>query len=113
MSFIIGILLGGAVVVFALQNVAPVMVTFLGWSFQGPLAFIVIVAVLVGIVISLLMSISAFFKGMMTESKLNHNNHALRKELDDHKVMLADAHAKLAQGGTVLTHTKEETTTVM
>ncbi len=113
MSFIIGILLGGAVVVFALQNVAPVMVTFLSWSFQGSVAFIVIVSVLIGVVINMLFSASAFLKGMLTESKLNRNNHDLRNELDDHKVMLADAHAKLAQSPNTVMYTTEETTTTV
>ncbi len=81
--------MGGAVVVFALQNGAPVMVTFLGWSFQGSIGFIVVASVLAGILISLLLSASAFFKGMMTESRLNNNNHALRKELDSNKAELA------------------------
>jgi hypothetical protein len=101
------------VVVFALQNVAPVMVTFLGWSFEGPIAFIVIVAALVGVIISMLFSVSTFFRGMMAESKLNNNNHALRKELDESKAELAHVHAKIAQGGKMVSYTTEETTTTV
>ena len=97
MLFIIGIILGAAVVIFALQNLAPVMVTFLGWSFEGSIALIVILSLFAGIVISLLFSLSSFIKGMITESKLKGHNEALRKELDQHKVMLEDANKKIVE----------------
>jgi uncharacterized integral membrane protein len=96
MTLIIGILLGGAVVIFALQNVATVMVTFLGYQFQGSLALIVILSILAGILISLLFSLSAFIQGMMSESRLKRHNNTLQRELDDHKVLLDEANKKLA-----------------
>lgn len=95
MLFIIGIVLGGAVVIFALQNLSPVMVTFLGWSFEGSIAFIVLIALFAGIVVSLLFSLSSFISGMMAQSKLKGHNDALRKDLDQHKEMLQEAHQKI------------------
>jgi uncharacterized integral membrane protein len=95
MLFIIGIALGGAVVIFALQNLAPVMVTFLGWSFEGSIALIVLAALFSGVVISLLFSLSSFISGMMAQSKLKGHNEALRKDLDQHKEMLQQAHQKI------------------
>ncbi len=97
MLFIIGIVLGGAVVIFALQNLSPVMVTFLGWSFEGSIAFIVLIALFAGIVISLLFSLSSFISGMMAQSKLKGHNDALRKDLDQHKEMLQQAHQKIVE----------------
>lgn len=97
MTFIIGILLGGAAVIFALQNVGTIMVTFLGWQFEGSIALIVIISLLAGIVISLLFSLSAFIQGMISESRLKRHNEALRRELDDHKAMLDEANKKLAE----------------
>lgn len=102
MTFIIGILLGGAVVIFALQNVASVMVTFLGYHFEGSIAFIVIVSLFAGILISLLFSLSAFIQSMLTESKLKGHNDALRRDLDEHKALLDQANKKLAETPTVV-----------
>lgn len=111
MSFIIGILLGALVVIFALQNTMSVMVQFLGWGFEGSVALIVLLSMAVGVVISLLFSMPSFIKGMMAESKLHRRNQELHKELEDHKVMLAQATKPLAPGDVVV-HTVEETTTV-
>ncbi len=97
MTLIIGILLGGVAVIFALQNLAPVMVSFLGWNFEGSIALIVIIALLAGIIISLLLSLSSAITGMLNESRLKRHNESLKKELDEHKVMLADAHQKIAE----------------
>lgn len=97
MALIIGIIMGAGVVIFALQNVQTVMVTFLGWGFEGSLALIVILALLAGIIISWLMAIPAFIKNMMSESRLRGHNEALRSELDVHKQKLAETEGKLAE----------------
>jgi hypothetical protein len=47
----------------------------------------------------------------MAESKLHRRNQELHKELEDHKVMLAQATKPLAPGDVVV-HTVEETTTI-
>ncbi len=41
---IIGLLLGGAAVIFALQNITAVTVTFFSWQFEGSLAMIVLIS---------------------------------------------------------------------
>jgi uncharacterized integral membrane protein len=97
MTLILGLILGAGFVVFALQNTQMVMVTFLGWGFEGSVAIIVIAALLAGIIISLLMSIPGAIRGMMNESNLRGNNAALRRELDDHKEKLDDAHRTIAE----------------
>jgi uncharacterized integral membrane protein len=97
MTFIVGIVLGGAMVIFALQNLAPVMVSFLGWNFEGSVALIVLISMLAGVIISLLFSLSSAITGMLNESRLKRHNESLKKELDDHKVMLAEAHQKIIQ----------------
>ncbi len=97
MTLIFGILLGGAAVVFALQNLAPVMVSFLGWNFEGSVALIVLISMLAGVIISLLFSLSSAITGMINESRLKRHNESLKKELDEHKVALADAHQKIAE----------------
>lgn len=97
MTFIIGIVLGGAVVIFALQNLAPVMVSFLGFNFEGSVALIVLISMLIGVLVSLLFSLSSAISGMMNESRLKRHNESLKKELDEHKVMLSEANRQIAQ----------------
>ena len=55
MIFIIGIILGAVVVVFILQNIAPVSVVFLGWNLDGSLSVIVLLAIVAGMLISWLL----------------------------------------------------------
>jgi len=96
MTFIIGIIIGGGLVVFALQNLAPVMVTFFGWNIEGSVAVIVVIAFLAGVVVSLLFSVAATIGGMLNESRLKKHNSKLQQNLDDHKVALGEAERKLA-----------------
>ena len=51
------------VVVFAVQNATLVTVDFLFWEFQSSLALLILVSLAVGIIISLLVSLSARLKG--------------------------------------------------
>ncbi len=97
MALILGLLLGAGFVVFALQNTQMVMVTFLGWGFEGSVAIIIIAALLAGIIISFLMSIPGAIRNMMKESNLRGHNEALRRELEEHKMKLDDAHRTIAE----------------
>ena len=54
---IIGIVLGAAGLNFALQNTAPVTVSFFAWQFTAPLAFVILGSVAVGLVIAALMMV--------------------------------------------------------
>lgn len=54
---IIGILVGAIIIIFAIQNIAVVSVTFLVWQFEGSLALILVLAVAAGMVLSSLLSI--------------------------------------------------------
>ncbi len=94
--FIIGSILGAAVVVFILQNITPVSVSFLSWQFDGSLAVIVILAVLAGMVISWLLSIP----DMLKISDLKSHNKKLQKDLEIHKQKLSETEGKLSQAET-------------
>lgn len=110
MTFIIGIFLGGAVVIFALQNLEPIMVSFLGFNFEGSVALIVLISMLVGVLVSLLFSLSSSISGMMNESRLRRHNESLKKELDEHKVLLSEANRQLVEkpvDTVVITEVKE------
>jgi uncharacterized integral membrane protein len=53
--YLLTALVGAAAAVFALQNVDPVVIRFLGWRIEGaPLALVIMVSVLAGIVLTAL-----------------------------------------------------------
>lgn len=52
--FILGLLLGAVAVVFSLQNVTIVTVSFFNWQLEGSLAVILLSAIASGIVVCLL-----------------------------------------------------------
>lgn len=64
--FILGLVLGGVAVIFALQNTAVITVSFISWNFSGSLSVILSLAVLSGILATLLIilpeSVSNYFK---------------------------------------------------
>ncbi len=78
---ILGLLLGAVVVVFAIQNITPVTVTFLTWDFHGSLALVLVLAVVVGILISILVSLPDVVRKSLMISKLKSANTKLNDEL--------------------------------
>lgn len=69
-------------VMFALQNIVPVRVTFLTWTFEGSLALILFVALIVGALVSVLISVPNILKGRWTISRLRKEIVALTAEID-------------------------------
>lgn len=99
---IIGIILGAAVVVFMIQNLASVSISFLAWQFDGSLALIVILAILLGMVISWLLSIPDMFR----ISNLRSHNRRLEQDLEAHKQKLSETQQKLVQAQQTVTEEK-------
>ncbi len=81
---ILGILLGAAAVLFALQNVTVITVSFFAWHLQGSLALILLVSIGVGMIISLLIilpeSISNYFNFRRLKKENANLEEALRKQ---------------------------------
>ncbi len=61
-SLILGIILGALTVIFALQNVAVITVSFLAWEITAPLAFVLLGTALSSVVITLLMLIPSLVR---------------------------------------------------
>ncbi len=59
----IAVLVIAAVVIFSVQNAAPVSVAFLMWKFGASLAVIVFLAFVIGIVVAALFSLALRLKG--------------------------------------------------
>lgn len=82
--FILGLLLGGISVIFALQNELIVTVAFFQWQLTGPLSVILISAIISGIVITLLIllpeSVSNYFKYRSLKKEIEKLHEELRKQ---------------------------------
>lgn len=93
MPFIIGVILGAATLVFAIQNLTIVAVNFLGWHTEGNLALILIVAVLIGMILSWIFSIPQ----LLRLSDLYSRNKKLANRLDEKELELSETKGKLSQ----------------
>ncbi len=82
--FIIGLFLGAVAVMFALQNVMVVTVTFFQWHITSSLAVIFIAAMLGGILFTLLLvlpeSVSSYFKSKRLKKEILGLQEELRKQ---------------------------------
>ncbi|MDD4989230.1 MAG: LapA family protein [Candidatus Pacebacteria bacterium] len=83
--FILGLLLGGVAVLFALQNVAIVTVTFFNWQLEGSLAVILLLAVSAGIVIMLLLILPGAIDNYFSYRRLQKENNKLAEALRKQK----------------------------
>ena len=72
-------------VMFALQNIVPVRVTFLTWTFEGSLALVLFVALIVGALVSSLVSIPTILKGRWAVNGLKKQIAPLEVERADSK----------------------------
>jgi len=90
MVFIIGLLLGAAVVLFILQNVVPVTVTFLVWQFSGTIAALVLLAVIAGVLIGLMLALPAILNKEFKNANLKKHNKKLEDDLEEHKQRMID-----------------------
>ena len=84
-SLLIGIILGALSVIFALQNVAVITVTFLAWQITGPLAIIMLATLISGVVITLLVLLPNLLKDDMYLNVLKQQKKELEDELAKHK----------------------------
>jgi len=80
---IIGLILGAMTIIFAAQNTATITVAFLAWQFNGPLALVIVLAVVAGILIcSFLSWPDAIRKRFMIYSLKNKNEELKEKVID-------------------------------
>ena len=82
---IFGILIGGAAVVFALQNTVAITVTFFAWQLGGSLSTILILAVLAGVLASLLIVLPEGISNYFQYRKLKKENTKLEELLRKQK----------------------------
>ena len=67
--FLIGAAAAVIAIVFALQNAAPVTVSFLFWKFEASLALVLLLTFALGVVVSALISIPVLMKRRSSDPK--------------------------------------------
>lgn len=92
MLFLLGLALGILAVIFTLQNVDVITVSFFSWHITGSLAVILLFTILSGVLIALLMvlpqSIGTYFEARTLRKRIKQ----LEGELEHQKQMTAFAH---------------------
>lgn len=88
---IIALLIAIIAVIFALQNLAAVTVTFLFWSIHGSLALVLLVTLTSGVLISLLASMPGLIRGKWTSSKEKKRLVTLESERNNYKSRAEEA----------------------
>ncbi len=79
-SLIVGILLGGVAVLFALQNTATITVVFLSWDITAPLSFLLLACLLGGIIATLLALIPFLFRDELAARNLRREKKTIEDE---------------------------------
>lgn len=62
LSLILAMIIAVLAVIFALQNSVPIVINFLPWEFQGSLALILLITLVLGVLIGLLVSVPSIFR---------------------------------------------------
>jgi len=83
--FVIGLLLGVVSVIFALQNIAVVTISFFSWQLTGSLALILLLAITSGILIAILLLLPEFINNYFKYKNLKRENKNLAEELRKQK----------------------------
>lgn len=78
-SLILGLIVGAASVIFALQNIFPVTVVFLAWEVTASLAVLIALSILVGIILCALLSIPESISNALEISRLKKENKKLQE----------------------------------
>lgn len=77
---ILGLVIGAVSVVFVLQNITPITVTFLTWHLDGSLAVILLLALISGMLMSALILLPSFIRSSWQVKRLQKR---LRQYEDD------------------------------
>ncbi len=83
--FIVGLLLGVVSVIFALQNIEVITVSFFSWQLTGSLSMILLLALTTGAVIALLILLPEFISHHLRYRKLNNEKLKLEEDLRKQK----------------------------
>ncbi|MBP7741549.1 MAG: LapA family protein [Candidatus Pacebacteria bacterium] len=103
LSLFVGFILGGAALLFALQNTQTAALTFMGWQFESSLAVLIIVAIIAGILISILATLPSAVNASFKIMSLKKENKRLVSEIEDQQQAKRNAqiHSERADATTI------------
>jgi len=101
---ILGAILGAVSVVFVLQNITPITVTFFAWHIEGSLALVLFLALASGMLFTILMLVPGFIRDEFRLASLKKRNKQLEAEV-------ASAHRDTAEVVARVVQTPLENTT--
>lgn len=78
--FITSLLIALSVIIFAVSNTQIVTIQFLRWQFEGSLAFILIMACVVGVIFTLTVIFPSFIKYFINISRLKKKLRSIEAE---------------------------------
>jgi len=87
---IVGLIIAVLAVIFALQNVVPVTISFFTWEITGSLSLVLLVTLAIGAIIGLLVIAPAAVKNKLRASSHSKRIGLLEKELDEHKAKTSE-----------------------
>lgn len=96
---IVSLLLAVLAVILALQNATPTALTFLVWSFHGPLAIVLLIALATGVAITFFGLLPTLVRCRWTIRSQKKKLTELESIVSDHKIKLDEAQIKLQQQG--------------
>jgi uncharacterized integral membrane protein len=82
---VLGILLGATSVIFALQNVTVVTVSFFAWQVTAPLALVLLSTILSAVIVTLLVLLPSLIQEAMYVKTLKKQQRELEKEFSDYR----------------------------
>ena len=86
-SLLVGIVLGGLTVIFALQNVGMVTVNLWIWQFSAPLALVLLATLVSGIIVALLVLLPGLIRDELYVKALKRDKREVEDELAKHRVV--------------------------
>lgn len=95
LALILGFILGAAALLFITENTAVVALTFLQWQFESSIAVLVLLAILVGCLITSLLVLPGAIGDSFRMHKLRKHNDALAREAEAHRIAAEEANARL------------------
>ena len=79
---LLGAVLGAAFIIFVLQNITPVTVTFFTYHLSGSLSVILFLSLIAGMLITILILLPGFIRDEVRLGRLKKQNKDLADELD-------------------------------
>jgi putative membrane protein len=111
-SLILGVVLGAVLVIFVLQNVAIVTVSFITWQLTGSLALVLLASIISGVVITLLILLPSLIRDDFRLASLKKQKKEVDDELARTKATLNDANLRTQTASPASTSGTQTITTV-